>query len=132
MTILEIINTVYARWGESISQTDVKDNYSMENSTTVAKLPAATLYFQGLPTSASDLEGNESSVMPTVQVDIYTKGQRALTEAYSIDELSHSALVGMRFRRSYGPELIQSTDPSIKRLTSRYTRLFGLGDKLPE
>ena len=132
MTILEIINTVYARWGESISQTDVKDNYSMENSTTVAKLPAATLYFQGLPTSASDLEGNESSVMPTVQVDIYTKGQRALTEAYSIDELSHSALVGMRFRRSYGPELIQSTGPSIKRLTSRYTRLFGLGDKLPE
>ena len=85
MTILEIINTVYARWGESISQTDVKDNYSMENSTTVAKLPAATLYFQGLPTSASDLEGNESSVMPTVQVDIYTKGQRALTEANSID-----------------------------------------------
>ena len=132
MTILEIINTVYARWGEAISQTAVKDNYSMENSTTVAKLPAATLYFQGLPTSASDLEGNESSVMPTVQVDIYTKGQRALTEAYSIDELSHSALVGMRFRRSYGPELIQSTDPSIKRLTSRYTRLFGLGDKLPE
>ena len=132
MTILEIINTVYARWGESISQTDVKDNYSMENSTTIAKLPAATLYFQGLPTSASDLEGNESSVMPTVQVDIYTKGQRALTEAYSIDELSHSALVGMRFRRSYGPELIQSTGPSIKRLTSRYTRLFGLGDKFTE
>ena len=132
MTISEIINTVYARWGESISQTAVKDNYSMENSTTVAKLPAATLYFQGLPTSASDLEGNESAVTPTVQVDIYTKGQRALTEAYSIDELSHSALVGMRFRRSYGPELIQSTDPSIKRLTSRYTRLFGLGDKLPE
>ena len=132
MTILELINTVFARWGESISQTAVKDNYSMENSTTVAKLPAATLYFQGLPTSASDLEGNESSVMPTVQVDIYTKGQRALTEAYSIDELSHSALVGMRFRRSYGPELIQSTGPSIKRLTSRYTRLFGLGDKLPE
>lgn len=132
MTILEIINTVYARWGESVSQTAVKDNYSMENSTTVAKLPAATLYFQGLPTSASDLEGNESSVMPTAQVDIYTKGQRALTEAYSIDELSHSALVGMRFRRSYGPELIQSTDPSIKRLVSRYTRLFGLGEKLPE
>lgn len=102
----------------------------MENSTVVAELPAATLYFQGLPTSASDLEGNESSIMPTVQVDIYTKGQRALTEAYYIDELSHSALVGMRFRRSYGPELIQSTDPSIKRLTSRYTRVMGYGDDI--
>ena len=132
MTVLEIINTVYAAWAEAISKTAVKDNYSMENSTVVAQIPAATLYFTGLPTTDSDLEGNESSVMPTVQVDIYTKGQRALTEAYSIDELSHSALVGMRFRRSYGPELIQSTDPSIKRLTSRYTRVCGYGDSFPE
>ena len=131
MTVYEIINTIFSKWGEAVCQ-KVGTNYFMENSTTVAKLPAATLYFQGLPTSASDLEGNESSVMPTVQVDIYTKGQRALTEAYSIDELSHSALVGMRFRRSYGPELIQSTDPSIKRLTSRYTRVCGYGDSFPE
>lgn len=130
MTILEIINTVYARWGESISQTDVKDNYSMENSTTVAKLPAATLYFQGLPTSASDLEGNEGTVTPTVQIDIYTSGQKALSKGYEIDEKSHAALIDMRFRRSYGPELIQATDPSIKRLTSRYTRVIGYGDSL--
>lgn len=131
MTVYEIINTIFSKWGEAVCQ-KVGTNYFMENSTTVAKLPAATLYFQGLPTSASDLEGNESSVMPTVQVDIYTKGQRALTEAYSIDELSHSALVGMRFRRSYGPELIQSTNPSIKRLTSRYSRVVGYGDKFTE
>lgn len=109
MTVYEIINAIFSKWGEAVSP-KVGTNYFMENSTTVAKLPAATLYFQGLPTSASDLEGNESAVTPTVQVDIYTKGQRALTEAYYIDELSHSALVGMRFRRSYGPELIQSTD----------------------
>ena len=132
MKVSEIVNTIYAAWVKSISKTDVKNNYSMENSTVVAQIPAATLYFTGLPTTDSDLEGNESSVMPTVQVDIYTKGQRALTEAYSIDELSHSALVGMRFRRSYGPELIQSTDPSIKRLTSRYTRVCGYGDSFPE
>ena len=133
MTILEIINTVYARWCEAISQTAVKDNYSMENSTVVAQIPAATLYFTGLPTTDSDLEGNEASVTPTVQVDIYTKGQRALSQAYEIDEVSHGVLNGVYgFIRSYGPELIQSTDPSIKRLVSRYTRLFGLGEKLPE
>ena len=133
MTILEIINTVYARWGDSISKTAVKDNYSMENSTVVAQIPAATLYFTGLPTTDSDLEGNEASVTPTLQVDIYTKGQRALTQAYEIDAVSHSVLNGIYgFRRSYGPELIQSTDPSIKRLTSRYTRLVGLEDKLAE
>lgn len=132
MTILEIINTVYARWCEAISQTAVKDNYSMENSTVVAEIPAATLYFTGLPTTDSDLEGNEASVTPTVQVDIYTKGQRALSQAYEIDEVSHGVLNGVYgFIRSYGPELIQSTDPSIKRLVSRYQRIIGLGDHLP-
>lgn len=132
MTILEIINTVYARWGDSISKTAVKDNYSMENSTVVAQIPAATLYFTGLPTTDSDLEGNEASVTPTAQVDIYTKGQRALTQAYEIDAVSHETLTKMGFRRTYGPELNQSTDPSIKRLTSRYSRVVGYGDKLPE
>lgn len=131
MTVLEIINTVYAAWAEAISKTAVKDNYSMENSTVVAQIPAATLYFTGLPTTDSDLEGNEASVTPTVQVDIYTKGQRALSEAYDIDDVSHETLVrNFGFRRSYGPELIQSTDPSIKRLTSRYTRVLGLQEKL--
>lgn len=133
MTILEIINNIYAAWTEAISKTAVKDNYSMENSTVVAQIPAATLYFQGLPTTDSDLEGSEAAVTPTVQVDIYTKGQRALTQAYEIDAVSHSVLNGIYgFRRSYGPELIQSTDPSIKRLTSRYTRLVGLEDKITE
>ena len=133
MTALELINNIFAKWSEAIKQTPVKDNYSMENSTVVAELPAATLYFQGLPTTDSDLMGAEASITPTVQVDVYAKGQRALTQAYQIDEVSHGVLNGVYgFRRSYGPELIQSTDPSIKRLTSRYTRLFGLGDKLPE
>ena len=132
MTVLEIINTIYAAWGKAISKTAVKDNYSMENSTVVAQIPAATLYFTGLPTTDSDLEGNEASVTPTVQVDIYTKGQRALSQAYEIDNVSHETLVrSFGFIRSYGPELIQSTDPSIKRLVSRYQRIIGLGDHLP-
>ena len=133
MKVSEIVNTIYAAWVKSISKTDVKNNYSMENSTVVAQIPAATLYFTGLPTTDSDLEGNEASVTPTAQVDIYTKGQRALTQAYEIDAVSHSVLNGIYgFRRSYGPELIQSTDPSIKRLTSRYTRLVGLEDNIPK
>ena len=133
MTVLEIINTIYAAWGKAISKTAVKDNCSMENSTVLAELPAATLYFTGLPTTDSDLEGNEASVTPTAQVDIYTKGQRALTQAYEIDAVSHSVLNGIYgFRRSYGPELIQSTVPSIKRLTSRSTSLVGLEDNIPK
>ena len=132
MTILELINTVFTRWGEDISQTAVKNNYSMENSTVVNSLPYATLFFNGIPGNTWDLEGDESTVIPTLQVDIYTKGQRELTQAYEIDAVSHETLTRMGFRRSTGPELIQSTDPSIKRLTSRYTRVFGYGDSISE
>lgn len=132
MSILDIINTIFSRWGEEVSK-KVGDGYSMENSTIVNELPYATLYFRGLPTTNSDLEGNEAAVTASAQVDIYTKGQRALTQAYEIDELSHDVLNGIYgMHRSFGPELIQSTDPSIKRLTSQYTRLIGLEDKLPE
>ena len=132
MTVLEIINTVYAAWSEAISKTAVKDNYSMENSTTVAQIPAATLFFNGIPGKTWDLEGDESTAIPTLQVDIYTKGQRALTQAYEIDAVSHETLTRMGFRRVTGAELIQSTDPSIKRLISRYTRVWGYGDSFPE
>ena len=129
LTVPQIIEQVFEKWGAAVSE-KVGDGYSMENSTTVTELPYATMFFQGLPTGGADLQGGEAAVSPTLQVDIYTNGQRALSEAYNIDELSHSSLLEMGFRRSYGPELIQSTDPSIKRLVSRYTRLIGYGETL--
>lgn len=129
LTIQGIIEKTFSAWGEAIS-TEVGDNYSMENSATVSKLPYASMYFMGLPTSESTLEGGEAAVTPSVQIDIYTNGQRALTKAYEIDEVSHSALLSLGYTRSYGPELIQNVDPSIKRLTSRYSRLIGLADTL--
>ena len=129
LTIKTIIENTYAKWGEEISE-KVGDNYSMENSSVVSVMPYASLYFLGVPGNSYDLEGDEGTVMPTLQVDIYTNGQRALTKAYEIDEISHSTLIGMGYRRIYGCELIQSTDPSIKRLVSRYSRVIGYGDLL--
>lgn len=129
MMILEIINGVYEKWAEAIS-TKVGDNYSMENSTVINSMPYATMFFNGIPGNSWTLEGDESTVSPTLQVDIYTKGQKALTQAYEIDEISHKILTQMGFRRTMGAEFIQSTDPSIKRLTSRYSRIWGYGDKM--
>lgn len=129
LTVKTIVETVFAKWCEALNDL-VGENVSMENSGTVSVFPYATCRFLGLPTDSADLEGKEGTVMPTVQIDIYTSGQRALSKGYEIDEKSHVCLVGMGFRRSYGPELIQATDPSIKRLTSRYSRVIGYGDSL--
>ena len=129
LTVKTIVENTFSKWGEAISA-EVGDNYSMENSSVINSLPYASLYFLGLPGNSYDLEGDEGTVIPTLQVDIYTNGQRALTKAYEIDEISHAVLAGMGYRRIYGCELIQSTDPSIKRLTSRYSRLIGLAETL--
>lgn len=130
LTVKSIVENTYAKWGEAISK-KVGDNYSMENSSVVSVMPYASLYFLGLPGNSYDLEGDEGTVMPTLQVDIYTNGQRALTKAYEIDAVSHETLVReMGYRRTAGPELIQSTDPSIKRLVSRYSRVVGFGDTI--
>ncbi len=129
LTVKTIVETVFAKWCEALKNM-VGDNVSMENSTIVNSMPYATMYFQGLPTDSADLEGNENSITPSIQIDIYTSGQKALSKGYEIDEKSHAALISMGFRRSYGPELIQATDPSIKRLISRYSRVIGYGDLL--
>lgn len=129
LTVKTIIENTFSKWSEAVSA-QVGDNYSMENSSVINHLPYTSLYFLGLPGDSYDLEGNEGTVMPTLQVDIYTNGQRALTKAYEIDSTSHEVLIGMGYRRTTGPELIQSTDPSIKRLVSRYSRVVGFGDSI--
>ena len=104
MTILEMINTIYSQWTDAIK--DKVTGYSMENSATVTKLPYATMYFTGIPGSDWDLKGDEAAVTPTAQIDIYTKGQRALTQAYESDDLSHACLTSMDTRIvGYGDSL---------------------------
>lgn len=129
LTVQSIIEQTYEKWSEAISE-KVGDNYSMENSETVSEMPYASLYFLGLPGNSYDLEGDEGTVMPTLQVDIYTTGQKALSQAYEIDNVSHGTLVRMGYRRTTGPELVQATDQSIKRLVTRYSRVIGFGESL--
>ena len=130
LTIQSIIETTYAKWTEKIKE-KVGNNYSMEDSGKISKFPYCSLFFLGVPGDTYTLEGDEGTVIPTLQVSIYTTGQKALTKAYEIDNVSHETLVNeMGYRRTTGPELIQSTDPSIKRLTSRYSRVIGFGETL--
>lgn len=129
LTVKSIVEKTYEKWSTAVSE-KVGDNYSMEDSETVSKFPYCSLYFLGLPGDTYTLEGDEGTVNPTLQVSVYTNGQKAVSKAYEIDEVSHEILISMGYRRTYGPEFTQATDPSIKRLTSRYGRVIGYADKL--
>ncbi len=131
MTILEMVNQIYAKWSSAVSE-KVGDNYGMKNSGTISKMPYASCVFRGIPGIAWDLEGDESAIEPTIQIDIFTTGQRALTQAYEIDGVSHNALTSMGFRRYSGPAPQDNIDPSITRYVSEYRRVVGYGDKLPK
>ena len=129
LTVKSIVEKTYENWSNAIKG-KVGNNYSMKNSGTVSKFPYASLYFQGLPGDTYTLTGEEGTVIPTVQIDIYTNGQRGLTQAYEIDELSHGVMLKMGYRRAYGPEPDQNVDPSINRLISRYSRVIVYADSL--
>lgn len=131
LTVKLIVETTYEKWANAIKE-KVGNNYSMENSVTPSKFPYCSLYFLGVPGDTYTLEGDEGTVSPTLQVDIYTTGQKSLSQAYEIDDISHKTLIQMGYRRNYGPELDKNTDPSIKHLINRYTRVWGYGDSFPE
>lgn len=120
------VNDVFQRWTKAIEPIIGKGNYSMDESQTIAssKKKYARLFMLGNSMAKSDLEGNECATMPTFQVESYASGANSLSKAYEIDENSHKAMVGMGFRRIYGPEKQSNADNSIKRVVSRYSRIY--------
>lgn len=118
------VDDVFKIWGREIEKCVGKGNYSMEDSSTIAKAPYACLFQMGNPGARWDLEGDECATTPTYQVDCFASGQKALTKVYEIDDVSHKAMTSMGFRRTYGPEPMRNIDSKIKRVTSRYNRLY--------
>lgn len=117
---------VFTRWGAAVSKLTGADNYSMDGSETNAsgKKAYAQLFMLGNPITKGDLEGDECATMPSFQVNCFTSGSKALTRVYGLDKVSHQAMVNMGFRRTYGPEPMISGNSGIKKLVSRYSRVY--------
>lgn len=113
---------VFERWGKAVGKI-VGQNYSADNTTTVAKFPYARLLLTGAPTADMDLYGNETAIQPAFTVESFAMGNGALTLARKIDAASHAAMISMGYRRTYGPSVIENIDSNIKRIVSRYVGL---------
>ena len=120
------VSDVFERWSKEIELIVGKGNYSMDKSQTIAstKKTYARLLMLGNPTANSDLEGDECATTPSFQVESYASGTKALSKAYEIDDVSHKAMVGMGFRRTYGPKTQNNAEDNIKRVVSRYSRIY--------
>lgn len=117
---------VFTRWGKAVSKITGAGNYSMDGSETNAsgKKAYAQLLMLGNTTTRSDLEGDECATMPSFQVNCFTSGGKAITKVYELDDVSHQAMAGMGFQRTYGPEPMFFGDSGIKKLVSRYSRIY--------
>ena len=98
----------------------------MDESQTIAssKKTYARLFMLGNPIARGNLAGDECATMPSFQVEVYASGAKASSKVYEIDEISHKAMVSMGFRRTYGPVKQNNSDNSIKRVVSRYSRMY--------
>lgn len=98
----------------------------MDESQTIAssKKTYARLFLLGNPLTRGNLAGDECATTPSFQAESYASGTKASSKAYEIDEVSHKAMVDMGFRRTYGPVKQNNADNSIKRVVSRYSRIY--------
>ena len=78
---------------------------------------------------ADDLDNNENAVNTTVEITIYTTGNKKLTDAKNIMSLANSRMRELGFRRIYGPQQITNIyDTRICRYLARYKRIIGSSD----
>lgn len=128
--ILETIKNpaleVFKKWSKKVKNVVGEGNYAMERSESVApeKKKYARIFLLGNPTINGDLEGDECATTASFQVDSFAAGFKSLSAVYDIDNASHEAMISMGFRRTYGPEEQNNIDNSIKRIVSRYSRVY--------
>lgn len=123
VTVENPVSKVFDRWSVAVRDI-VGNNYSMNDRNTILKTPYARLLMLGNPTDTITLEGDEISTIPSFQCDSFASGQKATSMAYEIDDISHKAMINMGFKRTYGPELLDNSDRTIKRVVSRYSRVY--------
>lgn len=121
ITIKNPINKVAMRWREIMSAEIGEGNVSIEPTSSISndKTRFARISMLGNPTGATDLEGDECSQTITFQCEVYASGLKSLSAVYDLDEISHKAMVGMGFTRTYTRPTINA-DESLKRIVSRY------------
>lgn len=125
--------SVFARWEkEAAIPSCGTGNYSMDMSKTPGKFPYMRMLYLGGTHNTGDLEGDECAITISFQIESFANGTKSLSKVYEIDDISHQSMVGMGFRRTY-QNLVENADSTIKRVVSRYSRVYTgylLGEKI--
>lgn len=122
-TVDNPVEKVFQCWAEGAAKPICGKNYSMDMSKIPATFPYMRMMYLGGITTRTDLEGNESAMNISFQIESFANGSNSLSKVYQMDDASHKCMVGMGFRRTY-QNLIENSDSKIKRVVSRYSRVY--------
>lgn len=113
---------VFEKWGQVVKSV-VGDNYSYDEKLTLSTYPYMRLFDISVYQTNGDLEGNESAIEISFQVESYAKGQMASSSVKKMDLVSHQAMKDMGFTRNFAGQ-VENIDSNIKRYISRYRMLY--------
>ena len=130
-TIKDPALKAFERWRTVVEEVVGTGNASYGVSAMVAndKPTYARMFMLGRPTAETDLAGNECAINVSFQCESFST--QGINKLYEIDDASHQAMVDMGFYRTYGGDIVDEGDSSIKRMVSRYSRLY-MGSYLNE
>lgn len=117
---------VFKRWAETMEPVVGKGNLSMSRSKTLMNSEKyARIFPLGNPALSTALGGEECATSLSFQVDSFARDDYdAQDTVFAVDAASHDCMVGMGFRRTYGPELLSDEGDNVQRVTSRYSRTY--------
>lgn len=115
---------LFSRWSKKVAEIVGEDNVSFGVSSQVAndKAVFARMFVMGNTSGTLDLQNNEISTNLAVQCEAYSTV--GLSKALEIDEVSHEAMLAMGFHRTYGEDITENSESSIKKIISRYRRTY--------
>lgn len=79
-----------------------------------------------------DLEGEEGSQNPLIEVSVYCDSASGDSKCYEVSEKARGLMTAYGFQCRSGPGKTESQNADTIRWVSRYQRIFGSGDSLEQ
>ena len=91
--------------------------------------PYADIALKDMPGRNYDLQNNELSVIPMIEVNVYCNNYDD-AKCYAVSMAAKELMLSYGFQCITGPMKTDNTDPAVARWVARYRRVFGAGDEL--
>lgn len=122
---------VYTKMKLAVSKAYTTCKFGMNTSGTSSEFPYVDMSVKDRPGGNYDLENNEGTQAPMIQINVINNQPTSDTVSEKISLTAKQSMLAMGFRCTYGPAKIENvTNTNLTTWVARYTRLFGNGESI--